>query len=435
MRTRLGAANYTVDTVAGAQSALAACVRTRPNLVITDWRLKDMDGFALLKELKGRWPDLTVIILTAHGSIPEAVKATQYGAFGFLVKPVDRSELLGQVQRAIADSTFTLVEGDWRAGIVSRGKLMEDRLGQANWAAGSDAPVLLTGENGTGKELFARAIHSASARREGPFIAVNCRAFTGELLESELFGQEWGDPGSLEPPPTGAFHAARGGTLLLDEIGDLPARLQVKLIDALRKAPIHLDEGDRQTRLGPRLICATSCDLKQMMNAGEFRQDLYYQVNILPIEIPPLGRRREDIPLLISHFLEQATEQSGREKIYSAKAIQLLATTDWPGNVRQLFDLVKKNVALSKGAIMTTAFVKQSLGSDAGQLPTYDEARDTFSRDYLTSNLQETKGNVSKSARLAKRNRTNFYKLLARYRIEPDDFKNTEPPRPIRTRD
>jgi two-component system response regulator GlrR len=435
MSTRLGAANYTVETAAGAQAALDACVRSRPNLVITDWRLRDMDGFALLKELKGRWPDLTVIILTAHGTIPEAVQATQYGAFGFLVKPVDRSELLGQVQRAIADSTFTLVEGDWRAGIVSRGKLMEDRLGQANWAAGSDAPVLLTGENGTGKELFARAIHTASARRERPFIAVNCRAFAEHLLELELFGQEWHDPGSLDTPPMGAIHAARGGTLLLDEIGDLPARLQVKLIDALRKEPIRLHAGERQTHTGARLICATSCDLKRLMNTGDFRQDLYYQINILPIEIPPLGRRREDIPLLISHFLEQATEQSGREKIYSAKAIQLLATTDWPGNVRQLFDLVKQNVALSQSAVMTTAFVKQSLGGDVAQVPTLDEARDTFSRDYLTSNLQETKGNVSKSARLAKRNRTDFYRLLARYRIEPDDFKNTEPPRPIRTRD
>jgi two-component system, NtrC family, response regulator GlrR len=435
MSTRLGAANYTVATVAGAQAALDACVRSRPNLVITDWRLEDMDGFALLKELKGRWPDLTVIILTAHGSIPEAVQATQYGAFGFLVKPVDKAELLGQVQRAIADSTFTLAEGDWRAGIVSRGKLMEERLGQANWAAGSDAPVLLTGENGTGKELFARAIHAASARREKPFITVNCRAFAEHSLELELFGHQGRDPGSADAGPSGAIHAARGGTLLLDEIGDLPVRLQVNLIEALRKEPIHLDGVDRQTRTGARLICATSCDLKRLMNAGKFRQDLYYQINILPIEIPPLGRRREDIPLLISHFLEQATEQSGREKIYSAKAIQLLATTDWPGNVRQLFELVKQNVALSRGAVMTTAFVKQSLGSDVAQLPTYDEARDTFSRDYLTSNLQKTKGNISKSARLAKRNRTDFYRLLARYRILADDFKNTETSIPISTPD
>jgi two-component system response regulator GlrR len=162
------------------------------------------------------------------------------------------------------------------------------------------------------------------------------------------------------------------------------------------------------------------------MDVGKFRQDLYYLINILPIEIPPLGRRREDIPLLVSHFLEQATEQSGDKKIYSANAIELLATTDWPGNVRQLFDLVKQNVALSHDRVMTKEFVEESLGSDVMQVATYDQAREKFSRDYLTSNLQSTKGNISKSARLAKRNRTDFYKLLARHRVAPDDFKKTD---------
>jgi two-component system response regulator GlrR len=175
MVTRLGGANYAVETADAAQAALDACVRSRPNLVITDLRMKDMGGLAFLKELKSRWPQLSVIILTAHGTITEAVQATQCGAFGYLVKPVGKDELLGQVQRAIAASTFTLTEGDWRAGIVSRSQLMEDRLGIANRAAGSDLPVLLTGENGTGKELLARAIHAASARRQKPFVAVHCR--------------------------------------------------------------------------------------------------------------------------------------------------------------------------------------------------------------------------------------------------------------------
>jgi two-component system response regulator GlrR len=425
MSTRLGAANYTVETVDGAQAALDACVRTRPNLVITDWRLEEMDGFGLLKELKSRWPDLMVIILTAHGTIREAVQATQHGAFGFLVKPVDKAELLGQVQRAIADSTFAAVKGDWRSAIVSRGELMEDRLGQANWAAGNVAPVLLTGENGTGKELFARAIHAASARRAKSFIAVNCRASADHPLEGELFGHESGEAGAADTFESGAIHAARGGTLLLHEVGDLPLRLQVKLIEALLKESLPDGEGNHT---GARLICTTSCDLKPLMDTGKFREDLYYQINILPIEIPPLGRRREDIPLLVSHFLEQATDLGGGGKIYSAKAIELLATTDWPGNVRQLFDLVKQNVALSEDRVMTQAFVKQSLGSGAMQVPTYDEARDKFARDYLTNTLQTTKGNITKSARLAKRNRTDFYKLLARFRIRPEDFQITDAP-------
>lgn len=412
LSTRLTLANYQVDAVADAAAALDSCVRSRPNVVITDLRLEGLDGLALLKELKCRWPAMTVIIVTAHGTIPDAVQATQWGAFGFLVKPVEKAELLGQVQRAVAASTFTLVAGDWRAQIVSRSQLMEDRLSLANRAAGGEAPVLLTGENGTGKELLARAIHAASSHRDKQFVAIHCTNQTETALESELFGSRHGDPADTTTLMRGAFEAARGGTLMLDEIGDLPLRLQVELARVLRRTP------------AVRLICTTSRDLKKATDAGTFRQDLYYQINILPIEIPPLGRRREDIPLLVSHFLEQATEPNGQKKIYSPDAIELLATTDWPGNVRQLFDLVKQNVALSHGKIMTKEFVQRSLGKDAKTVPTYDEAREEFTVAYLKSNLQTTAGNVSQSARLAKRNRTDFYKLLARYRLQPDDYKN-----------
>ena len=414
---RLTVAQYVVEAVDGAQAALDACVRNRPNLVITDLRLEHIDGLALLKEIKSRWPALVVIILTSHGTIAEAVEATQCGAFGFLVKPVEKAELLGQVERAIAQSTFTRVEGDWRAHIVSRSQLMDDRLGLANRAAGSDAPVLLTGENGTGKELLARAIHAASNRRDKLFVAVSCRNAV-DVVAAELFGQPARRANDDPATRAGAFEAARGGTLLLDEIGDLSPGLQVDLVAAMRKP---------STNGNVRLICTTSRDPKKLMEAGTLRQDLYYQINILPIEIPPLGRRREDIPLLVSHFLEQATED-GNKKIYSPQAIELLATTDWPGNVRQLFDLVKQNVALSHGKIMTKEFVQQSLGSDAKKVPTYDEARDEFARDYLQVNLKSAAGNVSQAARLAKRNRTDFYKLLARYRLEPDDYKKNPGP-------
>jgi two-component system, NtrC family, response regulator GlrR len=411
MNARLGTAGYAVELTDSAQAALDACVRGRPNLVVTDLHLEGMDGLALLRELKSRWPALTVIIVTAHGTIAQAVEATQRGAFGFLVKPVEKAELLGQVERAIAESTFTLVEPDWRSQIVSRSKLMEERLDLANRAAGSDEPVLLTGENGTGKELLARAIHAASPRRGKSFVSVRCKNSAESALEAELFGGR-AEHLNDTAPESGAVEAARGGTLLLDEIGDLPLRLQAELIGVL------------SNNSGVRLICTTSRDLKSLIEAGEFRQDLFYQINIMPIEIPPLGRRREDIPLLVSHFLEQAKEKGDR-KIYSPEAIELLATSDWPGNVRQLFDLVKQNVALSHGKVITKEFVQRSLGKEAKTVPTYDEAREEFALAYLKSNLQTTAGNVSQSARLAKRNRTDFYKLLARYRLQPDDFKST----------
>jgi two-component system, NtrC family, response regulator GlrR len=432
MVSRLGGADYTVETADGAHPALDACVRSRPNLVITDLRMKDMDGLVFLKELKSRWPQMTVIVLTAYGTIPEAVQATQYGAFGYLVKPVGKEELLGQVQRATAISTFTLTEGDWRASIVSRSRLMEDRLGIANRAAGSDVPVLLTGENGTGKELLARAIHAAGARREKPFVVVSCRDTTTHTLESELFGRPSDDPGEDDPghagpPRDGAFQRALGGTLLLDEISDLPMSLQIVLAKTLARDDITARGSADVVRPDARLICTTSRDLKPLLDSGAFLKDLYYQIGVLPIEIPPLGRRREDIPLLVSHFLEQATEPGGQKKIYSPKAIELLATTDWPGNVRQLFDLVKQNVALSHGNVMSREFVEQSLGGDPTKIPSYDEAREKFARDYLAENLQRTAGNVTQAARLAKRTRTDFYKLLARYRLHPDDFKNPGP--------
>jgi two-component system, NtrC family, response regulator GlrR len=420
---RLGAANYEVECVSSAREALDACKPLRPNLVITELRMHPIDGLGLLNELKSRWPELSVMILTAHGSIPEAVRAIQCGAFGFLVKPVEKAELLGQVQRAIASTTLARTEGDWRADIVSRSQLMEDRLKQANRAAATDSPVMLAGESGTGKELFARAIHAASARREKPFIVVTCRASDEEALEAELFGRENSAVGNAISTTWGAFQSADGGTLLLHEIGHLPIRLQVKLINALRDD--HESTGKNRVRTDVRLICTTSDDLKLLIDAGQFREDLYYRINVLPIEVPPLGRRREDIPLLVSHFLEQGKEERGLGKLYSPKAVELLMTADWPGNVRQLFDLVKQNVGHSQAKVMTETCVQESLGGDSTRIPSYVDARNEFSRGYLVENLQSTAGNISKSARLAKRNRTDFYKLLSRHRILAEDFKRS----------
>jgi two-component system response regulator GlrR len=413
MEARLGTSDYEVQTVDSAQAALDAGVRSRPNLVITDLRLQDMDGIVFLKELKSRWPLLSVIVLTAHGTIPEAVQATQCGAFGYLVKPIEREEFLGQVQRAISASTFNPDDIDLRAKFVSRNQLMQDRLSIANRAAGCDVPVLLTGENGTGKELLARAIHAASPRRNAPFITVVCRGRAPEDLRAELLGSD---------SQKAALERAQGGTLLLFEVGDLPSDLQVALARSL---------ANRSTpRVDARLISTTSHDLQTLAECGVFYRDLLHLINILPIEIPPLGRRREDIPLLVSHFLEQATEAGGQTKIYSPQAIELLATTDWPGNVRQLFELVKTHVALSHGKIMSKEFVQRTLGEQSSSLPAYDEARENFSRDYLTDHLQRAGGNVTKAARLAKRSRTDFYKLLARHRLDADDFKERDSGQP-----
>jgi two-component system response regulator GlrR len=420
---RLRAENYDVEAVESATAALNAAGRFRPDLVITDLRMDQMDGMGLLKELQSRWPGLRVIILTAHGTIPDAVHATQSGAFGFLTKPIDKQELLDQVEKALRISGIPQSDEDWRSEIITRSALMEEKLAQAHMVAGTDARVLITGESGTGKELLARAIHKASARRDHPFIAINCSAMTEDLLESELFGHEKGAFTGAIRTHKGLFHAADGGTLLLDEIGDMPMRLQVKLLRVLQENQIRPVGSTEAIPVNVRVISATHRDLTQLMVSGQFREDLYYRLNVVHIDVPPLAKRREDIPLLVAHFLEQIARESGQRKIYAPEAVELLATAEWPGNIRQLHNVVRHNVALSRNPIINAELVQQALGGGPSKLPSFDEARDEFTRNYLAQILQITGGNVSQAARLAKRNRTDFYKLLGRHQLTPDDFK------------
>jgi two-component system response regulator GlrR len=420
---RLRAENYEVEAVESAALALAATSRFRPELVITDLRMDQMDGIGLLKELQSRYPGLKVIILTAHGTIPDAVHATQLGAFGFLTKPVDKQELLDQVQKALRISGFMDSDEDWRSEIITRSSLVEEKLSQAHMVAGTDARVLITGESGTGKELLARAIHNASPRKTKPFVAINCSAMAENLLESELFGHMKGSFTGAVRDHAGLFQSADGGTLLLDEIGDMPMRLQVKLLRVLQENNIRPIGATDAIPVNVRVISATHRDLQQLMMSGQFREDLYYRLNVVHIEMPPLNRRREDIPLLVSHFLAQISNESGVRKIYAPEAVELLATADWPGNIRQLANVVRQNVALSQTPIIPVELVQQSLGGTQSKLPSFDEARDEFTRSYLSQILQITGGNVSQAARLAKRNRTDFYKLLSRHQLTPEDFK------------
>ena len=331
--------------------------------------------------------------------------------------------MLDQVQKALRISGFGASDEDWRAEIVTRSAAMEEKLAQAHMVAGTDARVLITGDSGTGKELLARAIHKASPRKNKPFVAINCSAMAENLLESELFGHEKGSFTGATRSHRGLFHAADGGTLMLDEIGDMPMRLQVKLLRVLQENLIRPVGGQDAIPVNVRVISATHRDLQQLMSGGLFREDLYYRLNVVHIEMPPLSRRREDIPLLVAHFLAQIAKESGVRKIYAPEAVELLATADWPGNIRQLQNVVRQNVALSQTPIIPVELVQQSLGGGPGRLPSFDEARDEFTRSYLSQILQITGGNVSQAARLAKRNRTDFYKLLGRHQLTPEEFK------------
>ncbi len=421
---RLRAEGYEVEAVESAELALAVLHRFRPDLVITDLRMDKMDGIGLLKELQRRSPGLRVLIITAHGTIPDAVVATQSGAFGFLTKPIDKDELMTTVERAMKVSGVPAVDDDWAAEIITRNQGMKEILAQARMVAGSDARVLLTGESGTGKELLAHAIHRASPRRDKPFVAINCSAMAENLLESELFGHEKGAFTGATRSHKGLFQAAEGGTLLLDEIGDMPMRLQVKLLRVLQEQQVRPVGSTEAVHIDVRVVSATHRDLMDMLRQGRFREDLYYRLNVVNINIPPLNKRREDIPLLVAHFLQEIAKEGGQErKVYAPEAVELMVTAEWPGNIRQLYNVVRQNVALSRSPVISGELVASSLGEHAGKLASFSEARDEFTRNYLSQILQITMGNVSQAARLAKRNRTDFYKLLARHDLNPDAFK------------
>ena len=421
---RLRAEQYEVEAVDSAANALGLLHRFHPDLVITDLKMDKMDGSGLLKELQSRAPGLRVVIITAHGTIPDAVTATQGGAFGFLTKPIDKDELLETVQRAMKVSGSAEVDDDWAAEIITRNQKLKEILAQSKMVAATDARVLITGQSGTGKELLAQAIHRASPRVEKPFVAINCSAMAENLLESELFGHVKGAFTGATRNHEGLFQSADGGTLLLDEIGDMPMRLQVKLLRVLQEHQVRPVGSTDAIDVDVRVISATHRDLQEMMREGGFREDLFYRLNVVQISLPMLDERREDIPLLVSHFLQQIANEGEQErKVYAPEAVELLVTAEWPGNIRQLYNVVRQNVALSRSPVISGELVQSSLGEHGGKLASFTDARDEFTRNYLSQILQITTGNVSQAARLAKRNRTDFYKLLARHDLNPDSFK------------
>jgi two-component system response regulator GlrR len=417
---RLRAENYEVEAVENGVQALAAAARFRPDLVISDLRMDEMDGITLLKELQSRWPGLRVIMLTAHGTIPDAVQATQMGAFGFLTKPVEKHELLTQVEKALKVSGFADSGEEWRAPLITRSALMEERLAQAHMVAGTETLVLISGDGGTGKELLARCMHQASPRRAKPFVVVNCNGLDDDVFDVEVYGRA--EAAGLKAT-RGLWLGAEGGTLLLNDVGQLSQRMQAKLLRALQENMVRPVGSADGVHYNVRIVSTSAEDLQKRVATGDFKEELYYRLNVVHVDLPPLSKRREDISLLVSHFLAELARENGQRKIYAPEAVELLATTDWPGNVRQLANVVRQTWAVAQTPVIPVELIEQALGGTTGKLHSFDSARDEFTRNYLSQILQITGGNVSQAARLAKRNRTDFYKLLSRHQLVPDDFK------------
>ncbi|MBU8924790.1 two-component system response regulator GlrR [Enterobacter hormaechei] len=420
---RLVSEGYSVVTAESGQEGLKVLSREKIDLVISDLRMDEMDGLQLFTEIQKQQPGMPVIILTAHGSIPDAVAATQQGVFSFLTKPVDKDALYKAIDSALEHAAPSGDDG-WRESIVTRSPVMLRLLEQARMVAQSDVSVLINGQSGTGKEILAQAIHNASPRSKNAFIAINCGALPEQLLESELFGHARGAFTGAVSSREGLFQAAEGGTLFLDEIGDMPAPLQVKLLRVLQERKVRPLGSNRDIDINVRIISATHRDLPKVMARNEFREDLYYRLNVVNLKIPALAERAEDIPLLANHLLRQAADRHKPfVRAFSTDAMKRLMTASWPGNVRQLVNVIEQCVVLTSSPVISDALVEQALEGENTALPTFAEARNQFELNYLRKLLQITKGNVTHAARMAGRNRTEFYKLLSRHELEANDFK------------
>jgi two-component system response regulator GlrR len=318
----------------------------------------------------------------------------------------------------------TAIDAGWRDGFISRSARMEALLDEARLVAASDASVLIRGDSGTGKELLARALHRASPRAQAPFVAINCSAIPDALLESELFGHERGAFSGAVSRHTGLFRAAHGGTLFLDEIGDMPPALQVKLLRVLQERAVRPVGATRAEPVDVRIVSATHCDLDALLAQGQFREDLYYRINVVTLTLPPLSERREDIPLLAEHFLRALAKKYGKRlRGFAPDALEALATAHWAGNVRQLQNVVEQACALATTPLVPRALVDRALRVKPMEALGYAEAKQRFERNYLVQLLKLTAGNVTDAARIAGRNRTEFYRLLQRYDLNPGLFR------------
>lgn len=424
---RLESAGYDVVTAESGEEAMVNFTAATPNLVITDLRMGKMDGMALYESIRKINKSIPVIIITAHGSIPDAVDATRQGIFSFLPKPIDGRKLLQEIKSALAMTVVNTQSSDqasWRKDIISQSTIMEDLLTRVQLAAGSMSNVLIRGESGTGKELLAIALHNASNRAKKPFIPVNCSAIPEALMESELFGHVRGSFTGASKSHQGLFIAAQGGTLFLDEIGDMPEHLQVKLLRVLQERTIRPVGSTKSSPIDVRIVSATHQNLEESIVNNTFREDLYYRLNVVMLELPPLRDRREDITLLVDHFISILNQQNERKITgFAPEAMNILLEASWPGNIRQLFNVVAQAATLSTTPLIPADLLHHTLKDNPQKILTFDEARREFEQRYLVQLLQTTRGNVAWAARIANRNRTDFYKILNRHNIVPALFK------------
>jgi two-component system nitrogen regulation response regulator NtrX len=421
-----------VATANSGDEALKLTADFQPHLVLLDVKMAGMDGLQTLAHLREVDSGLPVVMISGHGSIQTAVEATQLGAYDFLEKPLDTDRILLTLRNALQHVNLSTENERLREvvtdryEIVGESRAIKEALQVIEKVAPTPARVLITGENGSGKELIARAIHRQSPRADNPFVEVNCAAIPSELIESELFGHMKGSFTGASDDRSGKFEQADGGTLFLDEVGDMSAAAQAKVLRALEEGVVTRIGAAKAIKVDVRVVAATNKSLEEEITASRFREDLYYRLNVVPVEVPPLRARKEDIPLLVHKFSNDlATSFGMRPKKFGDEAMEVLAERDWPGNVRELRNAVERLLILSSNNLVSAADVAQlgghAQGSELGDLmlcDTFESFKQEAEKAFLQGKLAENGWNVSETARKLSMPRSNLYKKIEKYRLE-----------------
>ena len=447
---KLQSEGYEVTSASNGVDALQAARQNLFDLCVLDLRLHDQDGISLMRELHRINPDMRVIILTGYGSVESAVQAMQEGAYSYLTKPFNTQELLLQISRALENRRLNteiqrlrgLLEQAYDfPNVIAKSAKMRTVLDTVSRIADTESTIYLQGESGTGKEVIAKAIHLASSRRDKPFVAVNCAALPEPLLESELFGHEKGAFTGADKSTRGLLSQANNGTFFLDEVGDMPLSIQAKLLRMLQDRQFYPVGSEKPVLVNVRIIVATNKDLEQEVAKGNFRLDLFYRLHVIPIHLPPLRERKEDIPLLADRFLKQIAQQMHKDlKGITPEAMQKLMLYEWPGNVRELENTLEYAIAMTRHDMLTedTILIKGAAGNARPEVlnsfingtkisvKSYKTAKYEFEKEYLLHLLKLCGGKASEAAKLAGKSRTDFYELLRKHEIKIDEFKRTE---------
>jgi len=433
MKIRLESADYAVDTALDEENAIKYVHTNVYDIAIVDLQLAETDGITLMEKLHMVNPEMPVIILTAYGTIESAVEAMRKGAYSYLTKPFDARELLLQIEKALEKRKLTaeisrlkdiLTDKYDFSNIIARSGKMQEVLEQVLRISKTESTVYINGDSGTGKELIAKAIHFVSNRREKSFVDINCAALPESLLESELFGHEKGAFTGAIKTRGGLFTRANEGTVFLDEIGDMPLSIQAKLLRVLQERRFYPVGGKEPVEVDIRLIVATNKDLEEEVKNGNFREDLFYRIHVIPIHLPSLRERKEDIPLLVEHFLKIFSREMNKKiKGVTPQALQILMLRDWPGNVRQLKNSIEYAVAMTQDDMITEDLLQLQHEITSDERKPLKEAKANFEKSYLVHLMEITHGNVSQAAQMAGKYRADFYNLLKKYDLKPADFK------------